>query len=882
MTNTQSFENRQLNTAQPVSLADLRGEPRWCAWQSEYPWNPVLQALDRGGKPRKIAYRQGQRRARSNDPGGWLTWHSAVGMAKVLPADRRYPGGKNGIGMLLGRLGPAWGDQVLCGVDLDACMVPGGLAAWAADVIEALGTGYLEVSPSRQGLKAFMLIAPEDLEAVREAWQINPYEHGRRIGMKGGKGGGTERADHAPGVEFYHGLRWFAVTGDSAGDDNTLGRMTVDVARRAVAAMQTHGMTVTRLRNGGVRGSENEYLTDEELVAIDDALGAEDMALWERLSATAGGVIARKLEELEDTDDRSAIAMAIMGELRAAGMARAEVFKIICMNGMAGWFEEKARMDGGRQLMRMWNAVAGREPRRLGSIEGIEPAFMVRAAQAVGAAVTPAEEIRVVPLRYDAATVRRLVETAAPEEVARLFAGLIMNADLDPLEREALVTLVAKKSRLAKSVIKQQIKETIRAQKTDSGGDGWQALIQRNGDGDALCNVANAVTYLRWAPELTGMVRFDLMMRAVYLAHRVPGSGLGAAGNPQQDDDITEIQDWLQRNGLALIGRDVVQQAVNLVAREHAFHPAQDYLNGLVWKGELLLDTWLAKGLGAESQPEPYLTRIGRMFMLSMVYRIMQPGCQCDYMIVLEGLQGETKTTACRIIAGNWFSNSMPDLHGHDEVRISMHMRGKWLIEIGELSSFKKSEMDKLKDFLTRREEQYTPKFARNEVFESRQCVFIGTTNEETYLKDSTGARRFWPVKIGDIDLAWLERNRDQLFAEAMCAFRSGETYWPAKEFEARHIKAEQDDRFEVDAWEDPILEWLACPGTNIGVSPSKPLPPVIMCTTKEIAAGALRIDVARQDMVTQKRIAGIMRRLEWKQRRKTREWGRPVSIGST
>jgi len=359
-------------------------------------------------------------------------------------------------------------------------------------------------------------------------------------------------------------------------------------------------------------------------------------------------------------------------------------------------------------------------------------------------------------------------------------------------------------------------------------------------------------------------------MRSVHLNKRVPGSRLGAAGGPQQDDDISEIQEWLQQQGLPLIGQTTVQQAVNLVAREHAFHPVRDYLNGLVWDGVPRLDTWMRNYLGC-NQSNQYLKVIGRCFILSMVYRVMQPGCQCDYMIVLEGDQGALKTSACRVLAGEWFSNSLPDLHGFDEVRLSMHLRGKWLIEIGELASFRRSDMDKLKNFLTRRDENFTAKFARNEVTEPRQCVFMGTTNERDYLKDATGARRQWPVEVGSIRLDLLRANRDQLFAEAMVGYRKEEQYWPDRVFEDTHIKPEQDSRREPDPWEHDVAAWVRNPKGDM----LDQEPPAL--TTRNIAFFAVKLTISRFDTVSQKRIAVIMRRLGWQQRVSTREWYKPI-----
>jgi predicted P-loop ATPase len=188
-----------------------------------------------------------------------------------------------------------------------------------------------------------------------------------------------------------------------------------------------------------------------------------------------------------------------------------------------------------------------------------------------------------------------------------------------------------------------------------------------------------------------------------------------------------------------------------------------------------------------------------------------------------------------------------------------MHLRGKWLIEVAELSAMSKSEAGSLKAFITQSEERFTPKFGRNEVTEPRQCGFIGTTNKAAYLRDETGGRRFWPVKVGAIDSEALAHDRDQLFAEAMAAYQAGEGWWPDDDFEKAHIHPEQEARYESDPWEPvvaarrPDHEWRAAH-------------PRI--TTVGVALGALFIDVPRLGTTETRRITAILSRLAWKPRR--------------
>lgn len=391
-------------------------------------------------------------------------------------------------------------------------------------------------------------------------------------------------------------------------------------------------------------------------------------------------------------------------------------------------------------------------------------------------------------------------------------------------------------------------------------------VTQTDKAGVPRSNLRNTMLMLRARPAVCGLLAFDEMQCCTMLMHAVPIYSASAriapsAPRPVEDADVTALLEYLQAAGLPALTVNVLHLAVDARAMECRYHPVREYLDGLAWDGTPRLDGWLTTYLGAEATP--YTRGTGRMFLIALAARAFQPGCKVDHMLILEGVQGAGKSAACRILGGPWFSDSLPELTG-DAVRVSQHIRGKWLVELAELSAMGKAEASTLKAFVTRQVEDFTPKYGRREVKERRQCAFIGTTNPEGigYLKDSTGGRRFWPVKVGDVlDLASLARDRDQLFAEAVTAFQAGEQWWPDREFEREHIAPEQETRREIDARLEPIRQWLAESG---GLS----------VRIAEVAREALYITPDRLTLPVQHQIGRCLREAGWVQRRsKSDRW---------
>lgn len=382
----------------------------------------------------------------------------------------------------------------------------------------------------------------------------------------------------------------------------------------------------------------------------------------------------------------------------------------------------------------------------------------------------------------------------------------------------------------------------------------WRKEWQRDDKGQPIANLANVLHALRCDPALADLFAFDEMQGVVVISKPVPLPADPQAlpdddfqPRPACDNDLNRLQEFIQVLGLPRLGRDTTHQAVDVRAREEAFHPIRDWLRSLSWDERPRLSTWLHTYLGCENSL--YVSQIGAMFFISMVARIMQPGCKADYMLVLEGPQGAMKSTVCQTLGGEWFSDNMPAVtNGKD---VSIHLRGKWLIEIAELSAISRAEDAELKAFITRTTERFRPPYGRLEVEMPRQCVFIGTTNKAEYLRDETGGRRYWPVSVGQIDPDALVRDREQLFAEAVHLYNDGRRWWPSAEFEREHIKPQQEKRFQHDTWEEDIAPWLK------GQS---------RVTVGQVASQVLFIDTPKKNRTDQLRIIACLERLGWRQ----------------
>jgi predicted P-loop ATPase len=237
---------------------------------------------------------------------------------------------------------------------------------------------------------------------------------------------------------------------------------------------------------------------------------------------------------------------------------------------------------------------------------------------------------------------------------------------------------------------------------------------------------------------------------------------------------------------------------------KNSFHPIRDYLKALEWDGRKRVQDFATKYLGASGDPA-YHRAVSRCLFVSAIARVMEPGVKADHVPILEGPQGVGKSSVVEELSKPWFSDDIADLGTKDS---AMQVRSTWVMELSELSAMTKSAMEKIKAFISRKHDRYRPPYGRRVVEVPRQNIFIGSTNDASWNKDLTGARRFFPITCGNIDLAAVKRDRDQLWAEAFAMYKNGGQWWLTEEETTLAVK-EQEARLEIDEWREPIERYV-------------------------------------------------------------------------
>lgn len=386
-------------------------------------------------------------------------------------------------------------------------------------------------------------------------------------------------------------------------------------------------------------------------------------------------------------------------------------------------------------------------------------------------------------------------------------------------------------------------------------------------------------------PAWAGCLAYDQFAeREVWLREppELPGLATPKVGEVCDEHD-TFVQQWFHAKRQVNVSG--VTAGVMTAARANCFHPVRAYLTNLAWDSEFRLTKLLPHYFGVPDSH--YAQEVGRRWMISAVARVMSPGCKVDTMLIIEGAQGKRKSTALAALVGaDWFADTKLDLGKVDAYQA---LRGKWVIEMAELDAMKNQELTRIKAFLTSSKDSYRPSYGKRVRDYQRQTVFAGTTNEEKYLQDLTGNRRFWPVAAGEIRVDDLARDRDQLWAEAYQAFLGRACWWlDTDELIAAAETVQEQRMVDEHPWLPLVRTWLSRLG---GPPMSRPSG----CEDVELESGITTTQVllhalgARKESIGRgegMRMGAILRQLGLESRQvrigKHREWRyfQPVTFG--
>lgn len=316
--------------------------------------------------------------------------------------------------------------------------------------------------------------------------------------------------------------------------------------------------------------------------------------------------------------------------------------------------------------------------------------------------------------------------------------------------------------------------ETEKIEQQESFDDfiDWRADLDMTDKGKYRATLRNTVMILINAVSKE-VVKRDLFSYRDFYSMQTPWGGEPNAA--LNDDDVTKIKLWIANHFGFEPSANIVGEALTILATNNSFDPVKDALEALPeWDGVERLDTWLAKYFEAEGHPD-YLAQVFRKWLVAMVMRTYEPGAKFDWMPIFEGPQGAGKSSLGRLLVGDkYFLDWLPDLSNKDA---ALSLQGVWAVEMGELASFRKNEIESVKAFITRQVDKVRPPYGQRWLESPRRCVFFGTTNYETYLRDDSGNRRFKPVKVGKLNFEQLEADRLQLFAEALWLYKNGMEY---------------------------------------------------------------------------------------------------------
>lgn len=385
---------------------------------------------------------------------------------------------------------------------------------------------------------------------------------------------------------------------------------------------------------------------------------------------------------------------------------------------------------------------------------------------------------------------------------------------------KAMTELVLKDQRVKAQIIEDRTSEALEdfdgLEEPAEQDKEWKGKLKLTEKGTIAQTIENTVTILSHDPRLAGRLAFNEMEHSIVAQEDLPWRKIIGAGQWVDSDDAA-LRLYLERV-YGISSKDKIYDAVNVVAQRNRFHPVREYLEGCIWDGVPRVETLLVDYLGAEDSL--YTRAVTRKTLAAAVARIFRPGCKFDYMLTIHGEQGIGKSALAAKLGGPWFSDTFFTVQGKDAYE---QIQGVWIMEVGELAGMRKAEAEAVKLFVSKQADRFRPAYGHRVQDFPRQCIFIGTTNEAQFLRDTTGNRRFWIVSTPNKPARdmWKELTPEMvclIWAEAVEIFRAGEELRLPDELEAEArevqetykeenpkigVVAEYLDRLLPEGWED-------------------------------------------------------------------------------
>lgn len=356
--------------------------------------------------------------------------------------------------------------------------------------------------------------------------------------------------------------------------------------------------------------------------------------------------------------------------------------------------------------------------------------------------------------------------------------------------------------------------------------------VMRDGTEKVAKNISNLLVMLKKDKRWKKKIWLNQFSKAVYFKDRMI-----------EDTDYTEVKGEIESTYGVEFTTQSIAEACAYVAKLNARNPLVDWLNDTVWDGVPRLSEWVIRACGVD---DTKLAReMGRKWMIQCVARAMEPGCKADCVLILIGPQGAKKSSTFRILASSeYFGDTTMNIGSTDAY---MQIHRAWIYEVAELDGIRKAANSSVKAFLSAQEDIFRPKFNRNAVVWKRSVSFCGTTNKEEFITDSTGSRRFWPLTVGTMDFEWTKQNREQLWAEAVIAYKNGEKWWLEDDTQDQ-LNEKSSEYRQYDPWQEILERYITANGVN--------------CSTTDLMENALKLDKYQMSRASEMRVGDIMRQL--------------------